>query len=234
MIVSPCRKQWCSNCWNQLVEFLMFICMQKINFISNFFFKLLQRHANCYFRNFGNTWPSPSRIILSIYRNLSWLPACKKSTSPFILFLKYCRKIANLFDMSGHKHLKWYYQFEETFDVYLLAKNQLYPLHFPWDIVNILQTCYFGKFLHAWVYITKQILSTCRKPLRLSKSKKSTSSPCSSGDIAKICKLFILSTLGMPTNAHPKWSNQLTEHFNVYLQTKNKFHHSLLSWDITF
>ena len=34
--------------------------------------------------------------------------------------------------------------------------------------------------------------------------KKSTSPPCFSGDIAKICKL-ILGTLGMPGYTHPKW-----------------------------
>ena len=36
--------------------------------------------------------------------------------------------------MPGRTHLKWQYQFEEIFDVYLQAKNQLHPSRFPWDI----------------------------------------------------------------------------------------------------
>ena len=36
------------------------------------------------------------------------------------------------------------YRFEETFDIYLQAKNQLHPSRFPSDIANILQTSYLG------------------------------------------------------------------------------------------
>ena len=32
----------------------------------------------------------------------------------------------------------------------------------------------------------------------------------------------------------PKWYYQLVEDFDVYLHAKNKLHHSLLSWKITF
>ena len=63
-------------------------------------------------------------------------------------------------------------QFEETFDVYLQAKNKLHPSCFPWDIAKILQTCYFGCFGHAWVCTPKVILSTCRKLSCLSAVKK--------------------------------------------------------------
>ena len=55
---------------------------------------------------------------------------------------------------------------------------------------------------------------------------KSTSSPRFSGDIARICKLLILNTLGIPVYAYSKWSNQLVENFDVYLHAKNN--HSLL------
>ena len=48
-----------------------------------------------------------------------------------------------------------------------------------------------------------------------------------SGDIAKICKLLILGTLGMLGCTHPQWLYQLAEDFDVYLHAKNKFHHSL-------
>ena len=47
------------------------------------------------------------------------------------------------------------------------------------------------------------------------------------GDIAKICKLLILGTLGMPAYAHPKWYYQIVENFDVYLHAINTLHHSL-------
>ena len=68
----------------------MLICMQKINFISQFFLKILQRN---------------SKVV--ILRNLA---------------------------MPGHTHLKWQHYFEEIFNVYLQAKNELHSSHFPWDI----------------------------------------------------------------------------------------------------
>ena len=40
-----------------------------------------------------------------------------------------------------------------------------------------MQTCYSGYFEHAWLRTPKVILSTCRSLLRLSRSKKSNSSP---------------------------------------------------------
>ena len=33
---------------------------------------------------------------------------------------------------------------------------------------------------------------------------------------------------------HAKWQNQLLENFDVYLYAKNKPHHSIIFWDITF
>ena len=58
-------------------------------------------------------------------------------------------------------------------------------------------------------------------------TKNQLQPPCFSGDIAKICTLLILSTLGMPGCKHPKWCYQLVEDFHVYLHAKNKLHHSL-------
>ena len=110
MIVSPCRKLWFPKSWNQL---LMFICMQKINFIFNFVkldivVKTLQTF---YFGNFGNDWASQSKTIVMISRKPSCSSACKKSTSSLTSFSKYCKEIANLLflgnlGMSGHAHLK--------------------------------------------------------------------------------------------------------------------------------
>ena len=62
--------------------------------------------------------------------------------------------------MSDYTHLKQYYPFEETFEVYLEAKSQLHPSRFSEDITNT----------------PKVILSTCRKRSCLSQGIKSTSS----------------------------------------------------------
>ena len=64
--------------------------------ISHFFWDIAKTLQSCYFGKFGNTWPSPSKIILSIFRKLSWLSACKNSPSSLTSFLRYCKEIANL------------------------------------------------------------------------------------------------------------------------------------------
>ena len=43
--------------------------------------------------------------------------------------------------MPCHTHLKWQYQFEETFDLYLQETNQLYSSHFPWVIFLLQRYC---------------------------------------------------------------------------------------------
>ena len=75
----------------------MFICMRKISFISGFFFwVILKAFHNWYFANFGNVWPSSSKIKVSICRKRLCLSACKNSTSSLTSFLKYYKEIANL------------------------------------------------------------------------------------------------------------------------------------------
>ena len=82
---------------NSLQAFML-IRMQKINFITNFFHKILQRN---------------SKLVT----------------------------LGNL-GMPGHTHLKWWYQFEETFDVYLQAKQLTssftFSLRYCKDIINLL------------------------------------------------------------------------------------------------
>ena len=140
----------------------MLICMQKTNYITHFFFKILQSNSK-----------------LAILGNLG---------------------------MPGHPHLKWQYQSKETFDTYLQAKNQLHPSCFPWVIAKILQTCYFGYFGHVWLRKPKLILLPCRKLLCLSamQPKSQLHPPHFSEDIAKICKILILGTLGIPGYTTPK------------------------------
>ena len=71
-------------------------------------------------------------------------------------------------DMPYHTHLKWLYQFEETFEVYLQAKNPFDHSRFPYDIPKILKIYNFGCFGHALLRTPEVTLSACRK---------STSSP---------------------------------------------------------
>ena len=134
---------------------------------------------------FGNAWPSPSKIIVSIWRKLSCLPAHKNSNwSLFSLsFLSMILQknskynILGKLGMPGHTSPKWWYQFQEIFNVYLQAKYRLCPSSFPWDIANKLQTCYFWYFGHTCLRTSKLMLSASRNLSCLSTSKKSTSSP---------------------------------------------------------
>ena len=76
--------------------------------------------------------------------------------------------------MPGHKNIKWWYQFEETFDVCLHAKNKSYSSRFPWDIAKILENCYFEYFGHDWFCLPKvwhyQLVANVRVYLASKKS----------------------------------------------------------------
>ena len=41
-------------------------------------------------------------------------------------------------DISGQTNLKWWYQFAETYEVYLQEKIQIHATHFAWDIAKVL------------------------------------------------------------------------------------------------
>ena len=50
-----------------------------------------------------------------------------------------------------------------NFDTYLHAKNKIYSSLLFWDIVKILQTCYFKYCEKAWPCPSVMIVSACRK-----------------------------------------------------------------------
>ena len=156
----------------------MLICIQKINLITHFFFKTLQKNSK--------------HVILG--------------------------KLG----MPGHTHLQWWYQFEEIFDVYLEAKNQLHSSCFLWDIANLLQICYFGYFGQVCLHKPKMIASTGENFHVYLQAEEPVHPPCFSGDIAKISKIFILITLSMSGYTHPRWSYKPVENFDVSLQGKDK------------
>ena len=93
----------------------------------------------------------PNQNPVSICRKLSRLFIYKKWTPSFTFFLRHCKnsKVATLGNLgtTGHTHLKWQYQFEEIFDVYLQAKKSNFIYHV---FLEILQISYFGYFEHAW------------------------------------------------------------------------------------
>ena len=88
--------------------------------------------------------------------------------------------------------------------------------------LEILQTCYFRYFGHAWLRTTKLVLTSRRKLSCLSAAKKSTSSPTFS---LRYCydKLVILGNSGMPGYTQPKWYYQLVENFMFICMSKINF-----------
>ena len=89
------------------------LCMQKINFITHFYGKILQRNRKLVI--FGNLsmLDHTSKMIVSIWKNLwkiwkIWrsLSAAKKSTSSFTFSLRYWKDIANFF-IFGYFEQAW-------------------------------------------------------------------------------------------------------------------------------
>ena len=102
----------------------MFICMQKINFISNF----LKNHS------------------INLQETFLMLICIQKINFIIHFFLKILQNsklviLSNL-GMPGHTHLKWLYHFEEAFDVYLRQKINfilhVFLLRYCKDIANFL------------------------------------------------------------------------------------------------
>ena len=108
----------------------MFICKQKINFISSFFIwyiaKILQ---TCNFWYFRHVWLWPVKTILSAYRKLWCLSWCIKPCLSFTYFLKYYKNIKlvilGTLGMPGHIHQKRWRQLVGNSDAYLQINNQL-------------------------------------------------------------------------------------------------------------
>ena len=77
-------------------------------------------------------------MIIRIWEKI--LYGSKKSTSSFTFSLSYFFFLQRHFElvlgtlgMLGYAHQNWYYQFVESFRVYLQAKSQLHPPCFPED-----------------------------------------------------------------------------------------------------
>ena len=155
-----------------------------------------------YFGNFGDACPSSSKIIVSIWRKLSCLSACKKSTLVYFSLEIFQRNSKLVFWaiwawLTKHNMI--------NFKNLYTAKNRFHPSRFPWDIARILQASYLGYFGNGRLRTPKVILSIRRKFWYLFVAKKFNFIPHVFEAIAKICELLTLSTLGMPGYTHTKW-----------------------------
>ena len=118
----------------------MFICMQKINFISKLFLRYCEEIANLLFCELWECLIIPIKIITSICWKLSCLSACKKSTSLLTSFLKYCKEIENSLFWVLWACLGTHTQYDiiilemmVSSCLYLPAKNQFHPPYFSGD-----------------------------------------------------------------------------------------------------
>ena len=155
------------NSYNiNLQENLMLSSKQKINFITYFFLKLLQRNGKL--AVFGHLGLSgPSKMIVSIWRNFSWLSSTKTSTSFFPCSLRYAKISQNFY--FGYFGQGWLLIPKVILSLcrkllYLSAGKRTTSSHiFFWRYCKAMQTSYFRYFGHAWLRTPKMIIPTCRK-----------------------------------------------------------------------
>ena len=166
----------------------MFICMEKINFISSFIFEILQKlvKRHCKLTVLG-TWEMLDHPYQNHSINLQQIfvfISMQKITFITYFFIKVLQRNSKPFildnlAMSGHIHLKRQYHFAETFDVYQWAKKST------------------SSFMLSLGYCTLVVLNTLGMPSYATpvylQVKIQLHSPCSSADIARyanLCKLL--------------------------------------------
>ena len=184
MIESLCRKLDAQIVEINFWQTLIFICVQKINFISNLFFEYCKDIANLLFWELGIL--SHPHQNYSIHLHQAVYLHAKKINFITNFFLKMLQRNSNLFTlgMPGLTHSKWHYQFEETLEVYPQAKNQLPPSRFPWGTV-VLDTLGAPGYAHPkWYYHLAENFRVCLQ------AKNELHPPCFSGNTAKISKLL--------------------------------------------
>ena len=141
----------------------MLISMHKINFITHFFLKMLQRNTKLV--SLGNL--DTHQMIVSIWRNLWCLYAGEKSASLLKFSLTYCKVLPTC--CFGYFRHAWI----STAKLILSTCRKLSCLSsgkkltsspcFFWRYCKDMQTSYFGYFEHVWLHTPKMIVSTCRK-----------------------------------------------------------------------
>ena len=125
-------------------------------------------------------------------------------------------------DMPSHKHLKWEYHFEGTFDIHHQAKNNCILPVFLEILQRYCKLVVFGTFGHVWLRTPKVILSSCKRLLCFSADKKSTSLPMLLWRYCKDMQTYFR-YFGHPWLHSPKKQYKLVEDFDVYLHAKMNF-----------
>ena len=161
VLKSTWSKLWCSSACKKSTSSLTFFFTYCKGIAKLLFWQLWE----CFtipIKNYTiNLWETFMLIFMQkINFNYSFFFQMLQRNSKLVI-------LGNL-DMPYHTHLKWLYQFEETFEVHLQAKNPFYQSRFPYDIPKILKIYNFGCFGHALLRTPEVTLSACRK---------STSSP---------------------------------------------------------
>ena len=114
-------KLW--ECLTIPIKIIVWICSKllylsackKINFITHFFLKILQRNSKLVILGNLSMPGHTPKMIVSIWGNIWHLSAGKKSCSSFtfsvsyFLLQGYCKLVLGTLDMPGYAHSKWYY-----------------------------------------------------------------------------------------------------------------------------
>ena len=217
---STCMKFWCLSAGEKstssLTSFSRY-CKDNGNLLFWKLWKCLTISIKNYSINLQVTF------ILTCMRKINFINHC------CLKVLKKYRKLVTLdkLGMSGHTHLKWQYQFEESFNVFLAAKSQFHSSHFQrYSKIVILGTLGKRSYAHPqWYYHLVESFF-----IYLEAKKPQFHLPCFSGDIGKICRLHIC-ILWACLARHTQYNKS---NLDVSLHAKNKLHYLLLPWDITF
>ena len=173
----------------------MFISMQNISFTAQFFLGLLH---NCYFEYLRHVWWNPSKIIISIYRELhSSLPSwdMAKILQTYVIYW------VSWAGPAMHTKINSINLYNSFIFICMENINSIHSFFF-----KILQRYYKCAILsnseHAWLWLVKAVLATCRKLWYLSSCKKlHIYSHVFLEILQRYCKLVILGTLSMPRHA---------------------------------
>ena len=113
---------------------------------------------------FGHAWSCPPRLIVSTYRKILCLSACKKSTSSHPSFLRHCKDITDLLfwvlwaclDITSKITLS---ACRKSWCLSSCKKSCLSPTSFLKYYKDIIKM-FFGYFEHAWPHPPKAITAT--------------------------------------------------------------------------
>ena len=93
--------------WSNMKKPLTFICRQKIKLIFNNFLELLQRYCKLVLGTLGMPDYANPKWYYQLAESFLCLFAGKKSTSPLMLFWRYCKDIqTSYFAHFGHNWLR--------------------------------------------------------------------------------------------------------------------------------